>query len=106
MAITDLLNQTITLYTRTSYNKYGKMQVGSGTNYNARVQLHSKQKLLPNGQVIDLLATVYVAPTVTVAQNDKVTYDGVDYKVYQKYETVDGAGIANHIKLELIKWQE
>ncbi|MBC8552546.1 MAG: hypothetical protein H8D23_23195 [Candidatus Brocadiales bacterium] len=106
MAVTDFFNQTITLYNKSSYDKYGKMVVGSGTSVSARVQEDTKNVVLTNGQVITILATVYVAPSTTVSVNDKVTYSSVNYKVFRKYKTVDGKGDANHIKLELIKWTE
>lgn len=106
MAVLDFFNQTITLYTRSSYNKFGKLVVGSGTSVSARVQEDTKNVILTNGQVITILAIAYVSPSITVAVNDKVTYDSVDYKVYRKYKTVDGKGDANHIKLELVKWIE
>lgn len=106
MAVNDFFNQTITLYTRTSYNKFGKLVVGAGTSVKARVQEGTKNVAIPDGQVITILITAYVAPSTTVEVNDKVTYNSTDYKVYRKYVTVDGGGTANHIKLELIKWQE
>jgi hypothetical protein len=106
MAVTDFFNQTITLYSRASYNKFGKLVVGAGVNYPARVQEGTKNVLLPNGQVIEILAKVYISPDVTVAVNDKIVYGGKEYKTYSKYVTVDGSGNANHISLELIKWQE
>ena len=106
MSVTDFFNQTITLYNRSSYDKYGKLVVGSGSSVSARVQEDTKNVVLTNGQVITILATAYVNASTTVSANDKVTYSSVDYKVYRKYKTVDGAGDANHIKLELIKWTE
>lgn len=106
MSVTYFFNQTITLYTRSAYDKYGKMVVGSGSSVSARVQQANKNKTDQNGQVISILLTVYVAPDTTVSVNDKVTYNSTDYKVAYKYVTVDGSGDVNHIKLELIKWQE
>lgn len=106
MAVIDLMNQTITLYPRSGYDKWGKLSLGAGTNYKARVQEGTKNEFLPTGQVVNIVITAYVAPDVSVEVNDKVTYSSVDYKVYKKYVTVDGSGDANHIKLELIKWQE
>ena len=106
MAVTDFFNQTITLYNRSSYDKFGKMVVGSGTSVSARVQENTKDVVLTNGQIITILATVYVAPATTVSVNDKVTYDSTNFKVHRKYKTVDGLGTVSHIKLELIKWTE
>lgn len=106
MAVTDMFNQTVTLYSRSSYNKYGKLVVGAGTDYKARFQEETRDVLGATGDVIHIVGTVYVPATVTIAVNDKVTYSGNDYKVFQKYSAVDGTGTSNHIKLELIKWQE
>ena len=106
MSVTDFFNQTITLYNKSSYDKFGKMVVGSGTSVDARVQEDTKNIVLTNGQIITIIATVYVGSSTTVSVNDMVTYDSTNYKVYTKYKTVDGDGTVNHIKLELIKWTE
>ena len=100
-----MLNQTVTLYARTSYDKYGKVVVGAGTDYPARFQEETKDVLGANGDVIHVVGTVYVNPSVTVEVNDKITYSGNNFRVFQKYSAVDGAGVTNHIRLELIKWQ-
>lgn len=106
MTVIDMMNQTITLYSRSGYDKWGKLTLGSGVAHKARVQEGTRNEFLPTGQVINIVITAYIAPSVTIEVNDKVTYSSTDYKVYKKYVTVDGGGTANHIKLELIKWQE
>lgn len=106
MAVNDFFNQTITLYNKSSYDKFGKLVVGAGSSVSCRVQEGTKNVMRADGQVINILATVYMGPSETISVNDKVTYNSTDYKVYRKYVTVDGKGDANHIKIELIKWQE
>lgn len=106
MSLTGLLNQTITLYSKTSYNKFGREVVGTGVDYYARVQLVTKSRLLPNGQTVLINLIVYIKPSVTVNINDKVTYDSVDYKVFGVSKPVDGTGTLHHTKLELTRWQE
>ena len=111
MAATDLFNQTITLYNRTSYASDGRLVASSGSNIKARVQFSNKQRYQYNGVgtgnvsviTIDLIA--YISSNNTVNVDDRVSYDSTDYKIAGIYKTVDGAGNVNHIKLELVKWK-
>lgn len=105
MSINGLLNQQITITTKTGYNAYGRETVSGDVVVQSRFQKQTKQKLLPNGSLITIVATCYVPSDTTVAVDDKVTYGGINYKVFGIYEAVDGAGRTNHIKLELTKWQ-
>lgn len=100
------MNQTITLYSQSSYNRYGREVVGSGTNYKARVQEVSRARLLPNGEQVNINLIAYLKSSITVAIDDRVTYNSEEYKVFSVSKPVDGQGTVNHTKLELIKWQE
>lgn len=104
MSINGLLNQTITITTKTGYNEYGRETTSGATSVQSRFQKTTKQKLLANGSLVTIEAICYVPSDTTVAIDDKVTYGGVDYKVYGIYAAVDGAGDTNHLKLELTKW--
>jgi len=106
MKPTNFFNQSITLYSKSSYNRYGREVIGTGTSYKARVQLTNKSRLLLNGQVQVIDAIAYVQPDLTVAVNDRIDVGSNKYKVQGIYTAVDGQGNTNHIKLELIKWQE
>jgi len=106
MAYNDLLKQTVTLYTQSTIDAYGRQQVGAGVSHYARVQETTKAKLLPNGETITILAIVYLKSTVSVNHGDKITYSGTDYKVFSKDTSIDGNGNVHHIKLEIVKWQE
>lgn len=100
-----MLNQQIIIASKTGYNAYGRETVIGSTTVQARFQRTNKQKLLPNGSVVTIEATVYVPSDTVVVIDDKVTYDGVDYKVYGIYTAVDGTGKTNHLKLDLTKWK-
>lgn len=104
MSLRGLLNQTITLYSKSGYNAYGRETVGSGTNYQCRFQKTTKTILLPTGQTIQLVAIVYLAGEPTVAINDKVTYSDHDYKVAGIYTATDGQGNTNNTRLQLVEW--
>lgn len=105
MSINGLLNQTITITSKTGYNAYGRETTSGATSVQARFQKQTKQRLLPNGSLILIEAICYVPSDTTVAIDDKVTFGGVDYKVYGIYTAVDGTGNTNHLKLELTKWR-
>ena len=104
MGLLGLLNQKITLYAKSSYNSEGREVVGAGSSIKCRFQRTTKRSLLPNGSLQTIDAIVYVPPGTTIATDDKVSFSSVDYKVFGKYDAVDGQGDINHIKLELIKW--
>lgn len=105
MTLAGLLNQSVTLYSKASYNAEGREVMGSGVSVSARAQETTKRKLLPNGSQIEISLILYVEPSTTVSTDDKVTYNGNNYKVFSKYNAVDEFGAVNHIKLECIKWR-
>lgn len=104
MSFRGMLNQAITIYTRTGYTADGREEFGDGESISARVEVTSKRRLLPDGSLITIEAICYVAPSVVVTTDDKISYNGVDYKVYGVYVARDGSGNAHHAKLELTKW--
>lgn len=106
MSLKSLFRQTITIYAKSGYDSQGRESVGAGTTAKARFQATSKTRLLPNGSIKNIDGIAYVGSDVTVNIDDKVTYDSENYKVLGKYKVPDGQGNTNHIKLELIKWQE
>lgn len=104
MSLQSLLNQTITIYAKSSYNEEGREVVGDGTSIKCRFQQTTKRRLLPNGSLQTIDAVVYVPGSTSINTDDKVSFGGVNYKVFGKYAAIDGIGQTNHLKLELIKW--
>lgn len=100
------LNQTITVYSKTGYNLYGEVTTGSGTSVSARVELTNKNVLQPNGQVVTLLARVFVGPTASISIEDRVDFGSNKYKVFNKDVLVDSNGTTRHYELQLTQWQE
>jgi hypothetical protein len=105
MSFLGLLNQTITLYNKTGYDAYGREAVGSGTEVDCRFQKTTKRKLLENGSLALIVAECWLPPDTTINTDDRVVFGSDSYKVFAKYEAVQGTGATHHIKLELIKWQ-
>jgi hypothetical protein len=106
MSLRGLQNQTVTIYTKASYNEYGREVMGGNVNYPARVQETTKRKMMPNGNLVTIDAIAYLPPTATVNTDDRADYNGTKFKIFGKYSAVDGNGNVNNIKLELIKWKE
>lgn len=105
MSIDSLLNQSITLYSKASYDGYGRATFGSGVNQIARIQPKQKRVLVEKGDVVTIEAIAYLRKNVIIAEDDKVTYDGKDYRVFAVYKTPDGKGKTSFIRVELVKWQ-
>lgn len=106
MSVESFFNQTITVAEKTAKDRYGRATFGTGVDNNARIQRVNKTKLLPNGSVLTILATVHCRGDLAINIGDKITYEAIDYKVYSKSEAIDGEGGVNHLKLELIQWLE
>lgn len=102
--LSGLLNQTITHYPRSGYDKTGRPTTSTGTTLKARVQKQNKTRLLPNNAVVNILASVYVEPT-TILVDDRIDYGTDKYKVLSRSEAIGERGEINHLKLELIKWE-
>jgi hypothetical protein len=111
MSLNSLLNQKITITTKTGYNAYGRETVSGAKTVYARFQKTQKlnfNPLNPAGNLASLkniVAIAYVPPDTVVVIDDKVTYDSIDYKVDGIYDAIGGTGHKNHIKLELVKWK-
>jgi len=104
MAITSFYNQTISLSPQSGHDAYGRERFTTEADYNARVQVQSMTKLMPNGQVKQIDAVMYISPEVAIDYDDKVTYDDTDYKVVGINEQVDGKGDVHHLKVQLALW--
>ena len=101
----NLLNQSITIYSKSGLDKFGRESFGSGSSAKARFQAKTVTRLLPNQETVTIEGFMWVLPSVTIARGDKVVFGGNSYKVFARYEGIDGAGNTHHIKLELTKWQ-
>lgn len=107
MSIDSLLNQIVTHYPESSFDRYGaEVDSVTGTQYKARVQLVTKTRLLPNGQVVqtDVLCDVVGDPSI--ARGDRLDYLAVKYRVYTKKQAIDGIGNVHHTRFELQKWSK
>lgn len=105
MSVTSMMNQTVSIANKSGRNAQGRATVGSATSVRARFQPQQKTRYFGNNQVKVIDAIAYVPAGTAVEVGDKLTYDSKDYAVDGVYETPDGSGNTNHVKLELRKWQ-
>ena len=105
MNINSLLNQTITIYHKNSYSADGRETVGAAQSIPARFLEVNKSRLLPNQQVVTIEGVVYLKADQAIAVNDRITYDGVDYKVHGKKVARGANGASHHQTIEVKKWQ-
>lgn len=103
MSFASLLNQSITHYPKTSFDKYGREVDGAAVAYKARVQEVTKSRLLPNGDVttIDAVCFLFGDPSINI--HDRIDYGGTKYRVFGRKTGVDRNGAVHHIQLELQK---
>lgn len=107
MAISNLLNQVIIHNAEASFDRYGvEVDSSTGTNYNARVQNVTKTKFLPNGQNVTIDLTVDLEGDPPINRDDRITYQGIKYRVYGKKTAVDGQGNVHHTILDLQQWSK
>lgn len=100
-----LRRQSVTLYNSSAKDRYGRDTFGAGSTEKVRLNEKTRNIFKPNGETITILANCYMRPDVTISIDDKVTYDGNDYKVFSKKIVRDDKANTHHVKVELIKWQ-
>jgi len=104
MSILGLLNQEITLTSKSGYGRKGRPTFSGAVAVKSRFEAKTKRILQPDGSVLSIDAIVIVPKGTTVVTDDKVTYDSNDYKVVDVFKVPDGTGNTNHKELRLVKW--
>lgn len=105
MSIAGLLNQTITISNQSGLNDDGSLSYSAGRSAKSRFQPKQKRVLVADGSVLVVDAIAFLLPSETIATDDKVTYNAIDYKVLDVYEVPDQNGDTHHLELRLIKWR-
>lgn len=79
--IAAYLNQTVSLARRTGSDAYGSPAWAAGTTVKARVQQRKRMVRNEAGEQVVSDLQVFLAPTVTVGEGDRITYSGGTYQV-------------------------
>lgn len=104
MSINHLLNQSATLSTKGSVDKYGQNSFGSATSIKVRFEKTKKTIKTINKEEEPIDGVVFVNPNITVAVGDKLTYQSVEYRVMKSSPIVKGNGVVNHHELLVQEW--
>lgn len=105
MSLKQYLNQTVTHYARSSYNTYAEqVDAGSGTTHNARVELKTIRRMLPNGEIKVIDGKVFIMGDPGISIDERIDYSGIKYRVFAVKGNVDGQGNIHHTTIEIAKW--
>lgn len=104
MSLNSLFRQSISIYNKSSLDRFGREQVGSATTVSARFQKVSKVRYKPDGTQYIIEGIVYVPSNTTINEGDKIAYNSVNYRVHGISLPIDGTGNTHHKKLEVTKW--
>jgi len=81
--VTNYLTQSAQLIKKTGTDAYSKPTYATAVNIKCRVD--EKIKIIKNtqGDTIQIDATAFIEPSVDIDNDDKFTYNGRNYKVFQ-----------------------
>ncbi len=105
MAIRHLLNQTVGIKNpTTTRDKYGKIGLGAGVTYRARVQLTKKTIITAERErePIDMIA--FLEPSTTINIGAQMTYGSTLYRVIAISPVPGRNGETNHFEVMAQLW--
>lgn len=105
MALSNYLNQGITITPFNTYNEYGEPSYGTSFTSKARFEDVREIVTATNGEEVQSTGRFFVLPSVNVNKDDKVTYDGVDYRVFEVYRGYRRTQNW-HLKLFVQRWEQ
>lgn len=103
--LSELLNQTVSVYERVSYNRYGKATFDTPSTYSARVEQKLKRRLDPRGEVVTTNAKIIFDGSPNITTESKITYGDITYRPVFINQAVDGDGNVHHLSVEVSLWQ-
>lgn len=105
MSLTSLMRQRVAVSNVSGFSEYGRETYGTPAYIFARVQLTTRQRWDPSGKPVTIAMVAYLPKDTVVAVQDKISYQGVAYRVFGLAEAIGGDGQVSHIKVECIKWK-
>lgn len=98
----ELMSDTVTISTRTTMNNYGEPSFAAGTSRRARVVEKQGMVRDASNQTVHFTHVAWVHSTGnTVAVDDRVSLDGVNYLVVKAVERYPDGDGAHHVKMML-----
>jgi len=103
--IANLTHQSVIKHVKTGYDAQGRETTGTTSTLVCRFVEKPKSRMLPNQQIQVIDATMYIDGDANINTNDKIVYDGNNYKVHAVIPNRGRKGTVHHTTCELIKYQ-
>jgi len=103
--LNNLMHQSVIKHVKTGYDAQGRETTGVTSTLVCRFVEQPKSRLLPNQQIQVIDATMYIDGGAEIEINDKVVYEGNNYKVHAVIPNRGRRGTVHHTTCELIKYQ-
>lgn len=105
MSFTGLLNQTISVYNRTTRDLHGKLSFGTAASVSARVERKYGLTIITKENDKEPIDAVVFVPAGTAVENsDKIVYDSQTYRVVKRLDQVGRGGDIHHVELFIQRW--
>ena len=96
--ISEYLNQSITLKSKSSVNAYNE---STYTNSTIKARFEYKRRMVRNNEGEEVLSTAQVFTETQVKPDDVLTFDGRDWQVVTVENCVDLDGSVHHYEVYL-----
>ena len=103
MPVASFLNQTVQRKAKSGHDAYGKVQIGSAANIEARFQESHERAFDDNGKEYEVDAELWVKPTQTINLEDIIIVSSANYRVVKTSIHRDVTGRVHHKKALLVK---
>lgn len=104
MNVDHLLGQTCTVFPDGIQDRFAKPIYSTGVDYACRFQSTSRIIQLPNGEKTPIDGILTLAASAIVSINNKITFNGINYRVMAISPAIDGSGVTRHFRLMISKW--
>lgn len=99
MALSTLLNQTVTISAKGPANEVGEITFSTATDYPARFEEADGTIMTAQKEREPIDGRVFVDADCLVAVGDKLVYNEVEYKVMRVSKDIGGPGSLHHSEL-------
>lgn len=104
MNVDHLLQQTCTIYTAGSQDRFGKNSYGTGADVACRFQSTNRIMQMPNGEKAPVDGLLWLSAADGIVIGDKIDFNNTSYRVMMISPIVDGSGATRHYELSMSKW--
>lgn len=103
-SLIGLLNQNCTISAKGVIDTFGKFTFGTPVAVSCRFQSTTRTIASQQNEIEPIDGIVFVGPSTVVGSGDKLTFNGVDYRVMKLQPMIDGRGNTRHYELLVQEW--